>query len=85
MLVEAWARLSELELMADSLIAVLQIAGGDPLRDEGFAYEEALKADGVDVETHVFPGLPHYFHIFPFPSSKAFYDNIVKFVKENAA
>ena len=46
--------------------AVAQIAGYDPLRDEGIAYVERLKAEGVPVEMHLYKGLPHCFSmLFP--------------------
>ena len=37
------------------------VAGQDPLRDEGIAYSEKLKDAGVDVELHVYQGVPHTF------------------------
>ena len=40
------------------------IAGQDPLRDEGFAYSEKLKANGVLVTTNVYQGVPHAFAEF---------------------
>ncbi|CAK7213316.1 hypothetical protein SBRCBS47491_001764 [Sporothrix bragantina] len=41
--------------------AFLQIAGFDPLRDEGLAVAEKLQRDGVPTEVHIYPGLPHFF------------------------
>jgi acetyl esterase len=41
--------------------ALVQIAGYDPLRDEGIAYAERMMADGVDVSLVDYPGLAHGF------------------------
>jgi acetyl esterase len=41
--------------------AVLLIAGFDPLRDEGLAYGEKLKAAGVPTVVRLFDGLVHPF------------------------
>ncbi|CAD6444975.1 99bce965-631c-44f7-95f8-0eff69d9f1d0 [Sclerotinia trifoliorum] len=38
-----------------------QICGLDPLRDEGFIYEDILKENGVQTLVHVYEGLPHGF------------------------
>lgn len=44
-------------LFAESLIgfppAYVQIAEGDPLRDEGLLYAQRLEAEGVSVKTHM--------------------------------
>ncbi|KAK7989882.1 hypothetical protein PG989_010197 [Apiospora arundinis] len=42
-------------------ILFIQCGGSDVLRDDSFAYAEALEAAGVDVEIHAYPGLPHCF------------------------
>ncbi|KZT37101.1 Alpha/beta hydrolase fold-3, partial [Sistotremastrum suecicum HHB10207 ss-3] len=39
----------------------IQIAGQDPLRDEGLLYSEALTDNSVSVKVDVYPGCPHGF------------------------
>jgi acetyl esterase/lipase len=43
-------------------VAVIQIAGADPLRDEAFAYADKLIGAGVRTTVKVYPGLPHGFY-----------------------
>lgn len=39
-----------------------QIAGSDPLRDEGLIYEQILREDcGIPTKVELYPGLPHGF------------------------
>ena len=45
--------------------AYIQVAGMDPLRDEGLAYVAKLRAAGVPVRLDVYPGMPHGFGYFP--------------------
>jgi len=40
------------------------VAGQDPLRDEGIAYSEKLRNNGVPVRVHIYPGVPHTFAEF---------------------
>jgi acetyl esterase/lipase len=47
--------------------AVIAVAGHDPLRDEGVAYAERLRAAGVPVTLLEFPPLPHGFLRFTGP------------------
>ena len=44
--------------------AVIALAGHDPLHDEGLAYAERLRADGVQVEVLDFPDMFHPFFGF---------------------
>ncbi|KAM0211383.1 hypothetical protein ACHAQI_005339 [Fusarium lateritium] len=52
-------------LLAESLRGLpptlIQCGGVDPLRDDAFAYAEALRSNGVEVEIHCYAGLPHWF------------------------
>jgi acetyl esterase len=49
--------------------ALVILGGCDMLRDEGRAYAERLRADGVDVEEVCYPGQPHGFVNFGFPAA----------------
>lgn len=45
--------------------AIVVVAEYDPLRDEGLAYAERLRAAGVPVELHVYEDQTHAFFTFP--------------------
>ncbi|EFX06321.1 lipase esterase family protein [Grosmannia clavigera kw1407] len=63
--------------------ALVQVAGMDPLRDEGLAYAEELKANGVDVVLNVYKGLPHAFYIYPdLPPSARYTQSVVDWIEQ---
>jgi len=73
-------------LLAESLEglppALIQIAGLDPLRDEGLAYADALQAAGVPVTVQVHPGLPHAFGgIMVLESARKYQDANVNWIR----
>jgi acetyl esterase len=45
--------------------ALIEVAGHDPLHDDGVLYAEALKKAGVEVELIDYPTMPHGFLNFP--------------------
>ncbi|GBE82847.1 AB hydrolase superfamily protein [Sparassis crispa] len=42
----------------------MQVAGMDPLRDEGLLYAKLLEQADVATRVDVYPGVPHFFHYF---------------------
>lgn len=64
---------------------VVQIAGLDPLRDEGLAYAEALKAAGIPVTLKTYKDLSHGFYLFPhLKQSREYRQSTVEFVRSLA-
>lgn len=61
--------------------AYVQIAGADPLRDDGFAYVEKLQEAGVPVRVDVYPGMPHGFMQFPLKTSQRSDEDLIKAVE----
>ncbi|KAM0558105.1 hypothetical protein ACHAPJ_005272 [Fusarium lateritium] len=66
---------------------LIQCGGLDVLRDDAFAYAEALKNDGVDVEFYCYAGFPHWFAaLLPHTTqSVEFYQRYNKFLAKHAA
>ncbi|KAM5385171.1 hypothetical protein ACJZ2D_001132 [Fusarium nematophilum] len=59
----------------------IQIAGADPLRDDGFAYAEKLQQAGVPVKVSIYPGLPHGFMMLPLAASATSNQDLTKAIK----
>ncbi|KOS20405.1 AB hydrolase superfamily protein [Escovopsis weberi] len=64
--------------------AFITIAGGDPLRDEDFAYVDVLRAAGVQAEAYIYPGMPHVFWWFTpdHPETAQFFERYGNFIKK---
>ncbi|ETS84354.1 hypothetical protein PFICI_02379 [Pestalotiopsis fici W106-1] len=63
--------------------AYVQIAGMDPLRDEGLAYVDKLQQANVQVKLDVYPGFPHAFGYFPeLPSARTLERDLLKAIRE---
>ncbi|KAH7120226.1 Alpha/Beta hydrolase protein [Dactylonectria estremocensis] len=56
----------------------IQVAGADPLRDDGFAYAEKLQQAGVPVKVSIYPGLPHGFMMLPLATSHKSDEDLTK-------
>lgn len=64
----------------------MQVAGFDPLRDEGIAFSEKLRGQAVASELHVYKGLPHGFpDLLPdLPQTREFYARQHEFIRKCA-
>jgi len=67
--------------------AIVVIAEYDPLRDEGLAYAERLRAAGVEVSLHRYADMPHVFFSFVnlFPTGNAAVARVGGEVRETIA
>ncbi|KIW23056.1 uncharacterized protein PV07_11288 [Cladophialophora immunda] len=62
---------------------LIQVAGMDPLRDEGMAYASALEVADVPTTLKIFPGLPHGFiMILTLPQTAEYYRNVVEWISQ---
>ncbi len=61
--------------------ALVVLGGCDMLRDEGRAYADRLREDGVDVDEICYPGQPHGFINFDFPSADLAHEHIGTWIK----
>lgn len=65
---------------------MVTVAGADPLRDEGIAYAQALRAAEVPVTLYAYQGVPHGFWAFePLTACQLYFARLVDFVKNCAA
>ncbi|RYP41235.1 hypothetical protein DL769_011609 [Monosporascus sp. CRB-8-3] len=66
--------------------ALIQFAGLDILRDDAFAYAEALETAGVDVKIYGYKGVPHGFpgYLLAIPETAEFYERYNTFLKKCA-
>lgn len=53
----------------------------DPLRDDAYIIEAALKKAGMPTKHNHYKSLPHYFWTFPLPERQQFLDDLVGGVK----
>lgn len=61
---------------------MIQVAGLDPLRDEGISYGEALQKNGVEVTMEVYKGLVHGFASFwELPETEQYYERLLHFIQ----
>ena len=71
--------------MLTIILSAVHVAGLDPLRDEGIAYAEALKAAGVPTDLYTYKGLPHGFYSgVTLKETAAYFDRVIGFVKKFA-
>ena len=68
---EPYAAPLQAEHLRDLPPAIVILGGCDMLRDEGRAYADRLREDGVDVEEVCYAGQPHGFFNFDFPAADA--------------
>ncbi len=66
---EPYAAPLQAEHLRDLPPAIVILGGCDMLRDEGRAYADRLREDGVDVEEVSYAGQPHGFVNFDFPAA----------------
>jgi acetyl esterase len=65
--------------------AMVLLGGCDLLRDEGRAYAAHLRDRGVDVEEICYPGQPHGFVNFGFPTAATLFDDIGRWLPQRLA
>jgi acetyl esterase len=65
--------------------ALLVLGGCDFLRDEGRAYAERLRQEGVHAVDICFPGQPHGFVNFDFPAAASAWDAVGRWARDRLA
>lgn len=73
------------EHLRDLPPAIVILGGCDLLRDEGRAYADSLREDGVDVEEICYAGQPHGFVNFDFPAAKLAHEAIGAWLRDKLA
>jgi len=73
------------EHLRDLPPAIVILGGCDMLRDEGRAYADRLRDDGVDVEEVCYPGQPHGFVNFDFPAAKLAHEAVGTWLRTKLA
>jgi acetyl esterase len=73
------------EHLRDLPPAIVILGGCDLLRDEGRAYADRLRDDGVDVEEVCYAGQPHGFVNFDFPAAKLAHEKIGTWLRAKLA
>jgi acetyl esterase len=73
------------EHLRDLAPALVILGGCDLLRDEGRAYADRMREDGVDVEEVCYAGQPHGFVNFDFPAAALAYEVIGTWLREKLA
>jgi acetyl esterase/lipase len=64
---EAATPFNEMDKLSQMVPTIIQVAGLDPLRDDGLVYARRLQDHGVPTRVEVYSGVPHPFHVaFPF-------------------
>jgi acetyl esterase/lipase len=71
--------------LADLPPALVILGGCDFLRDEGRAYAQRLREEGVETEEVSYPGQPHGFMNFGFPAARDAYDTIGRWARSHLA
>ncbi len=67
------------------MFLVIQCAGVDILRDDAFAFAEALEAANVQVEIFCYPGVPHCFPaiLTTVSETSKFYERYCEFLERH--
>jgi acetyl esterase len=72
------------ERLKDLPPAIIILAGGDSLHDEGAKYAELLREAGVPVELHDYPVVPHGFTLKPGKESEEAIGYMAAFIKKHS-
>ena len=82
---EPYAAPLQAEHLRDLPPAIVILGGCDMLRDEGRAYADRMREDGVDVEEVSYAGQPHGFVNFDFPAAALAHDAVGAWLRAKLA